>query len=173
MDTTIFYIIFGLMLIFGLIGQYFLNPYRKANDMSIEEISREEIEHILSWTIETLSEEYGVEPPKYKVGKVNNPEYGKGLPQEKGKVDGAVFIGHLNLIVLNEKYPTFGVPAGKLFGTICHEFQHYMDKLSMGSSDEWAKTYTENVDFYEMKAIQFGKTKSKELLKLYVNQQIN
>jgi len=53
-----------------------------------------------------------------------------------------------------------------LFGTICHEFQHYMDKLSMGSSDEWVKTYTENVDFYEMKAIQFGRTKSKELLKL-------
>jgi hypothetical protein len=169
MDTTILYIIFGVMLIVGLVGQYILNPYRKASTLDISDMDKDELEEILSWSLETLSEEYGVEVPKYKVGKLNDPKYGRGIPPKEGYVDGAIYVCDLDLIVINQDYPKFGRTLNDLLETICHEFQHYMDKLSMGDWKKWSKTYEENVDYYEMKAIQFGESKSKELLKRIVN----
>ncbi len=174
MDTTILYYIFGSILVAGLIGQYLLNPYRKAAKLSLQDMSHEELAHILAWSIEYLSAENGVKCPNFRVGKVDEPEYGIiGLSKEKDPCILGIYVGDLDLIVINEKFSDYGLTLLDLFGTICHEFQHYLDKLSKGNNNQWIVTYTENLDFYENRAEQFEKAKSKTLLKSYVKDQIS
>ena len=47
-----------------------------------------------------------------------------------------------------------------------HEFQHYLDRLSFDTPEQWSLTYEKNVNYYEYKANRFASKKLKKLSKM-------
>ena len=95
----------------------------------------------------------------YKENEIDTVKYSNGRTL-------AFFSGEKNLIslqfiVLIEE----GYTLCDMIDCIAHEFQHYLDRLSFETSDQWFSAYKKNINYYEFKANKFASKKLKSLAK--------
>lgn len=157
MDTTILYIIFGTMLVVGLIGQRLLNPVKNTGKLKLVNMGDQEMEEIGVYVMNKLSGDYNVETPKFQLGTLKGTNT---IGNPSGDV-AASYVGQIDMIVLDPNIMrNHDLLVEDLFGYLAHEFQHYLDKLELGDSKKWEKEYEKNVEYYELKADNFmNKTK--------------
>ena len=160
-------IIFGGLLAFLLLHFCFsetkvLNMIHKLDDLTEEEAT-----DTCNYIIEILSQDYRVIKPKFVITNYKEDEI-DAIQYSNGKTL-AFFSGKKNLIslqfiVLIEE----GYTLCDMIDCIAHEFQHYLDRLSFETSDQWLSAYKKNINYYEFKANKFAlkklKTLSKKLL---------
>ena len=78
----------------------------------------------------------------------------------------AFFSGKNNQISLQFKvFIEEGYTLCDMIDCIAHEFQHYLDRLSFETSDQWLSAYKKNINYYEFKANKFASKKLKNLAK--------
>lgn len=165
MDTTIFYIIFGVMLAVGLIGQKLFDPYKNTAKLKLANMDDVEMDEIGHYVMDKLSNDYNVPTPKFKLGTLKGSNI---MGNVKGDIAGS-YLGELDMIVLDPDIMRGnGLIVEDLFGVLTHEFQHYLDKLELGDYKKWEKEYEKNMEFYELKADDFMNKTKFELVKSYV-----
>ena len=157
-------IIFGGLLAFLLLHFCFseikvINMIQKLDDLTEEEAT-----DICNYIIEILSQDYRVINPKfvitnYKQDEIDIIKYSNGRTL-------AFFSGKNNLISLQLKVLIEeGCTLCDMIDCIAHEFQHYLDRLSFETSDQWLSAYKKNINYYEFKANKFASKKLKRLTK--------
>ena len=157
-------IIFGLLLAFLLL--HFCFSETKVINMihKLDDLTEEEATDICNYIIEILSQEYRVINPKfvitnYKQDEIDIIKYSNGRTL-------AFFSGKNNLISLQLKVLIEeGCTLCDMIDCIAHEFQHYLDRLSFETSDQWLSAYKKNINYYEFKANKFASKKLKRLTK--------
>ena len=157
-------IIFGLLLAFLLL--HFCFSETKVINMiyKLDDLTEEEAKDICNYIIEILSQEYRVINPKfvitnYKQDEIDIIKYSNGRTL-------AFFSGKNNLISLQLKVLIEeGCTLCDMIDCIAHEFQHYLDRLSFETSDQWLSAYKKNINYYEFKANKFASKKLKRLTK--------
>ena len=157
-------IIFGLLLAFLLL--HFCFSETKVINMihKLDDLTEEEATDICNYIIEILSQEYRVINPKfvitnYKQDEIDIIKYSNGRTL-------AFFSGKNNLISLQLKVLIEeGYTLCDIIDCIAHEFQHYLDRLSFETSDQWLSAYKKNINYYEFKANKFASKKLKRLTK--------
>ena len=79
----------------------------------------------------------------------------------------AFFCGVNNKISLQiETFKEEDCSFSGMVGCIAHEFQHYLDRLSFETPEQWSLAYEKNVNYYEYKANRFASKKQKKLSKM-------
>ncbi len=157
-------IIFGLLLAFLLL--HFCFSETKVINMiyKLDDLTEEEATDICNYIIEILSQDYRVINPKfvitnYKQDEIDIIKYSNGRTL-------AFFSGKNNLISLQLKVLIEeGCTLCDMIDCIAHEFQHYLDRLSFETSDQWLSAYKKNINYYEFKANKFASKKLKRLTK--------
>ncbi|MDC1104511.1 hypothetical protein OAS45_02685 [Polaribacter sp.] len=157
-------IIFGLLL--ALLLLHFCFSETKVINMiyKLDDLTEEEATDICNYIIEILSQEYRVINPKfvitnYKQDEIDIIKYSNGRTL-------AFFSGKNNLISLQLKVLIEeGCTLCDMIDCIAHEFQHYLDRLSFETSDQWLSAYKKNINYYEFKANKFASKKLKRLTK--------
>ena len=78
----------------------------------------------------------------------------------------SIFFGENNQISLQFKVLIEeGCTFSDMIYCIAHEFQHYLDRLSFETPEQWFLAYEKNVNYYEYKANRFASKKLKRLTK--------
>jgi len=130
----------------------------------LDDLTEEEATDICNYIIEILSQDYRVINPKfvitnYKQDEIDIIKYSNGRTL-------AFFSGKNNLISLQLKVLIEeGCTLCDMIDCIAHEFQHYLDRLSFETSDQWLSAYKKNINYYEFKANKFASKKLKRLTK--------
>ena len=157
-------IIFGGLLAFLLL-HFCFSETKVINMMyKLDDLTEEEATDICNYVIEILSKEYNVVLPRfeitdYKENEINTVKYSNGRTL-------AIFWGEKNQIslqlkvLIEERYTLCD-----MIDCIAHEFQHYLDRLSFETSDQWLSAYKKNINYYEFKANKFASKKLKSLAK--------
>jgi hypothetical protein len=159
MDNTEFFIL-HILVVLGVIIDYNSSPKRVINWIKLNELTHQETEDVCLFIIEGLSQEYRVNNPKfeitdYKEKEINAVRYTNGSTL-------AFFCGEKSKISLQiETLKQESCSFSDMVDCIAHEFQHYLDRLSFETPDQWLSAYKKNINYYEFKANKFA---SKKLL---------
>ena len=151
-------------LLFFLFIHFNYSEIRLVNRIKLSNLTEEETSDICNYIIEKLSLEYRVINPKftiinYKEDEINAIKYSNSRTL-------AIFFGENNQISLQFKVLIEeGCTFSDMIDCIAHEFQHYLDRLSFETSDQWLSTYKKNINYYEFKANKFASKKLKRLTK--------
>ena len=171
MNNTEFFII-HILVILGIIIDYYSSPKRVINWIKLHELTYQETEDVCLFIIEQLSQEYQVVNPKfeitnYKENEINTVRYYNNRTL-------AFFCGVNNKISLQiETFKEEDCSFSDMVGCIAHEFQHYLDRLSFETPEQWSLAYEKNVSYYEYKANRFATKKLKKLSKILLKQLSN
>ena len=163
MDNTEFFIL-HILVVLGVIIDYYSSPKRVINWIKLNELTHQETEDVCLFIIEGLSQEYCVNNPKfeitdYKEKEINAVRYTNGSTL-------AFFCGEKSKISLQiETLKQESCSFSDMVDCIAHEFQHYLDRLSFETSDQWLSAYKKNINYYEFKANKFASKKLKSLAK--------
>jgi len=139
------------------------NPYKDLGKQLLKEdfdVTSEDALSMMGVTIEYLSELFNVDQPKYQVGKLNKMD-GQSPMAVYSFSQKTIFVDFDFLLSTNTNFYEF-------FNTICHEFQHYLDHISIGDTNEWGKEYDANKAYYELRANNFAKKETYNVLKHFV-----
>ena len=156
-------IISGLLVLF-LIIHFNYSDIKLVNRIKLSDLTEEEATDICNYIIEILSQDYRVINPKfvitnYKQDDIDVIKYSNGRTL-------AFFSGKNNQISLQLKVLIEeGCTLCDMIDCIAHEFQHYLDRLSFETSDQWLSAYKKNINYYEFKANKFASKKLKRLTK--------
>tara|TARA_B100000497_G_scaffold104879_1_gene120833 strand:- start:164 stop:703 length:540 start_codon:yes stop_codon:yes gene_type:complete len=156
-------IISGLLVLF-LVIHFNYSDIKLVNRIKLSDLTEEEATDICNYIIEILSQDYRVINPKfvitnYKQDDVDVIKYSNGRTL-------AFFSGKNNQISLQLKVLIEeGCTLCDMIDCIAHEFQHYLDRLSFETSDQWLSAYKKNINYYEFKANKFASKKLKRLTK--------
>ena len=156
-------IISGGLLIFLFI-HFNYSEISLVNRIKLSNLTKEETSDICNYIIEKLSVEYRVINPKftitnYKEDEINAIKYSNSRTL-------AIFFGENNQISLQFKVLIEeGCTFSDMIDCIAHEFQHYLDRLSFETPEQWFLAYEKNVNYYEYKANRFASKKLKRLTK--------
>ena len=156
-------IISGLLVLF-LVIHFNYSDIKLVNRIKLSDLTEEEATDICNYIIEILSQDYRVINPKfvitnYKQDDVDVIKYSNGRTL-------AFFSGKNNQISLQLKVLIEeGCTLCDMIDCIAHEFQHYLDRLSFETSDQWLSAYKKNINYYEFKANKFASKKLKGLTK--------
>lgn len=151
-------------LLFFLFIHFNYSEIRLVNRIKLSNLTEEETSDICNYIIEKLSLEYRVINPKftiinYKEDEINAIKYSNSRTL-------AIFFGENNQISLQFKVLIEeGCTFSDMIDCIAHEFQHYLDRLSFETSDQWLSAYKKNINYYEFKANKFASKKLKRLTK--------
>ena len=157
-------IIFGGLLAFLLL--HFCFSETKVINMihKLDDLTEEEATDICNYIIEILSQDYRVINPKFVITNYKEDEI-DAIQYSNGKTL-AFFSGKNNQISLQLKVLIEeGYTLCDMIDCIAHEFQHYLDRLSFETSDQWLSAYKKNINYYEFKANKFASKKLKSLAK--------
>ncbi len=171
MNNTEFFIL-HILVVLGIIIDYYSSPKRVINWTKLHELTHEETEDVCLFIIEQLSQEYQVINPKfeitnYKENEINTVRYYNNRTL-------AFFCGVNNKISLQiETFKEEDCSFSDMVGCIAHEFQHYLDCLSFETPEQWSLAYEKNVNYYEYKANRFASKKLKKLSKILLKQLSN
>ena len=171
MNNTEFFIL-HILVVLGIIIDYYSSPKRVINWTKLHELTHEETEDVCLFIIEQLSQEYQVINPKfeitnYKENEINTVRYYNDRTL-------AFFCGVNNKISLQiETFKEEDCSFSDMVGCIAHEFQHYLDCLSFETPEQWSLAYEKNVNYYEYKANRFASKKLKKLSKILLKQLSN
>ncbi len=171
MNNTEFFIL-HILVVLGIIIDYYSSPKRVINWTKLHELTHEETEDVCLFIIEQLSQEYQVINPKfeitnYKENEINTVRYYNDRTL-------AFFCGVNNKISLQiETFKEEDCSFSDMVGCIAHEFQHYLDRLSFETPEQWSLAYEKNVNYYEYKANRFASKKLKKLSKILLKQLSN
>jgi len=156
-------IISGLLVLF-LVIHFNYSDIKLVNRIKLSDLTEEEATDICNYIIEILSQDYRVINPKfvitnYKQDDIDVIKYSNGRTL-------AFFSGKNNQISLQLKVLIEeGCTLCDMIDCIAHEFQHYLDRLSFETSDQWLSAYKKNINYYEFKANKFASKKLKRLTK--------
>lgn len=156
-------IISGLLVLFLFI-HFNYSEIRLINRIKLSDLTKEEISDICNYIIKRLSLEYCVINPKftitnYKEDEINAIKYLNCRTL-------ALFFGENNQISLQFKVLIEeGCTFSDMIDCIAHEFQHYLDRLSFETPEQWFLAYEKNVNYYEYKANRFASKKLKRITK--------
>ena len=164
MNNTEFFI-FHILVVLGIIINYYSSPKRLINWIKLHELTHEETEDVCLFIIEQLSQEYRVINPKFEITNYKENEINTVKYYNDGTL--AFFCGVNNKISLQiETFKEEGCSFSDMVGCIAHEFQHYLDRLSFETPEQWSLAYEKNVNYYEYKANRFASKKLKKLSKM-------
>ena len=164
MNNTEFFIL-HILVVLGIIIDYYSSPKRVINWTKLHELTHKETEDICLFIIEQLSQEYRVINPKFEITNYKENEINTVKYYNDGTL--AFFCGVNNKISLQiETFKKEGCSFSEMVGCIAHEFQHYLDRLSFETPEQWSLAYEKNVNYYEYKANRFASKKLKKLSKM-------
>lgn len=164
MNNTEFFIL-HILVVLGIIIDYYSSPKRVINWIKLDELTHQETEDVCLFIIEQLSQEYRVINPKFEITNYKENEINTVKYYNDGTL--AFFCGVNNKISLQiETFKKEGCSFSDMVGCIAHEFQHYLDRLSFETPEQWSLAYEKNVYYYEYKANRFASKKLKKLSKM-------
>ena len=164
MDDTEFFIL-HILVVLGIIIDYYSSPKRVINWTKLHELTHKETEDICLFIIEQLSQEYRVINPEFEITNYKENEIDTVRYYNDRTL--AFFCGVNNKISLQiETFKEEGYSFSDMIGCIAHEFQHYLDRLSFDTPEQWSLAYEKNVSYYEYKANRFASKKLKKLSKM-------
>ena len=135
-----------------------------VNRIKLSDLTKEEATDICNYIIEILSQDYRVIKPKFVI--TNYKQYDIDVIKYSNGRTLAFFSGKNNQISLQLKVLIEeGCTLCDMIDCIAHEFQHYLDRLSFETSDQWLSAYKKNINYYEFKANKFASKKLKRLTK--------
>ncbi len=156
-------IISGLLVLF-LIIHFNYSDIKLVNRIKLSDLTKEEATDICNYIIEILSQDYRVIKPKFVI--TNYKQYDIDVIKYSNGRTLAFFSGKNNQISLQLKVLIEeGCTLCDMIDCIAHEFQHYLDRLSFETSDQWLSAYKKNINYYEFKANKFASKKLKRLTK--------
>ena len=164
MNNTEFFILHKLVVL-GIIIDYYSSPKRVINWIKLDELTHKETEDVCLLIIDQLSQEYRVINPEFEITNYEENEINTVKYYNDRTL--AFFCGVNNKISLQIK--TFKEECcsfSDMVGCIAHEFQHYLDRLSFETPEQWSLAYEKNVNYYEYKANRFASKKLKKLSKM-------
>ena len=164
MNNTEFFIL-HILVVLGIIIDYYSSPKRVINWTKLHELTHKETEDICLFIIEQLSQEYRVINPEFEITNYKENEIDTVRYYNDRTL--AFFCGVNNKISLQiETFKEEGYSFSDMIGCIAHEFQHYLDRLSFETPEQWSLAYEKNVNYYEYKANRFASKKLKKLSKM-------
>ena len=164
MNNTEFFIL-HILVVLGIIIDYYSSPKRVINWTKLHELTHKETEDICLFIIEQLSQEYRVINPEFEITNYKENEIDTVRYYNDRTL--AFFCGVNNKISLQiETFKKEGCSFSEMVGCIAHEFQHYLDRLSFETPEQWSLAYEKNVNYYEYKANRFASKKLKKLSKM-------
>ena len=156
-------IISGLLVLF-LVIHFNYSDIKLVNRIKLSDLTKEEATDICNYIIEILSQDYRVIKPKFVI--TNYKQYDIDVIKYSNGRTLAFFSGKNNQISLQLKVLIEeGCTLCDMIDCIAHEFQHYLDRLSFETSDQWLSAYKKNINYYEFKANKFASKKLKRLTK--------
>ncbi len=156
-------IISGLLVLFLFI-HFNYSEISLVNRIKLSDLTKEEATDICNYIIEILSQDYRVIKPKFVI--TNYKQYDIDVIKYSNGRTLAFFSGKNNQISLQLKVLIEeGCTLCDMIDCIAHEFQHYLDRLSFETSDQWLSAYKKNINYYEFKANKFASKKLKRLTK--------
>lgn len=153
-----------ILLIIGVGGLILKpNPYKELGEQLLREdfnVTTEDAENMTDISLDYLSDMFGVTKPKFQIGKLS-------------KIDGqspmAIYAcDHQTIFIDLEFQLATKTTFYEFFFTICHEFQHYLDHIEIGSASEWTNEYETNKEYYELKSDTFAEKETNRLIKHFV-----
>lgn len=153
-----------ILLIIGVGGLILKpNPYKELGEQLLREdfnVTTEDAENMTDISLDYLSDMFGVTKPKFQIGKLS-------------KIDGqspmAIYAcDHQTIFIDLEFQLATKTTIYEFFFTICHEFQHYLDHIEIGSASEWTNEYETNKEYYELKSDTFAEKETNRLIKHFV-----
>ena len=163
MNNTEFFIL-HILVVLGIIIDYYSSPKRVINWIKLHELTLQETEDVCLLIIKQLSQEYRVINPKFEITNYEENEINTVKYYNDRTL--AFFCGVNNKISLQiETFKEEGCSFSDMVGSIAHEFQHYLDRLSFETPEQWFLAYEKNVNYYEYKANRFASKKLKRLTK--------
>lgn len=139
------------------------NVYKELGDQQLKEdlnVNEEDALSMIGVSVEYLSEMFGVPEPKYEIGSLKDSGIDNAMAIYSGSFK-TIFVD-LEFLFKN-KYTLY-----EFFYLVCHEFQHYLDHMSIGDLTMWAEEYQNYKEYYEMKSDDFADKETMKLIKHFV-----